>query len=110
FTPSCVVRHSAQVLAQSCTKPLTGAALLAVCVLLLFSAPAAAQNTILDGSGTPVTILGTYTVPLGFQTLTLGTINNQGNILVNSGGGLDAHLTLHDNNTPHGGGAIPLVS
>ena len=104
------MRHSAQVLAQSCTKPLTGAALLAVCVLLLFSAPAAAQNTILDGSGTPVTILGTYTVPLGFQTLTLGTINNQGNILVNSGGGLDAHLTLQTDTTLEGGGTVTLAN
>ena len=100
LSPACVVHHSVQVPAPSCAKSLTGTALFVVCVSLLLAVPAAAQNTTLDGSSTPVTIQGTYTVPLGFQTLTLGTINNQGNILVDSGGGLDAHLTLGAWTTP----------
>ena len=110
FVTSSLACRSGQLRPPACAKRLAAALLLLWFVSLVMAMPAAAQNTILDGSVTPVTVLGTYTVPLGFQTLTLGTINNQGNILVNSGGGLNAYLTLQADTTLQGGGAVTLAN
>jgi hypothetical protein len=65
----------------------------------------------LDGSSVAgaVTIQGTYTSDTNGTSL-LGTINNQGNILVNSGGGGDAHLTLAADTTLQGGGTVTLAN
>ena len=65
----------------------------------------------LDGSTAAgaVTIQGTYTNDVGSTTNILGTINNQGNLQVNSGG-LDTHLTLTGNTILQGGGAVTLAN
>jgi hypothetical protein len=72
----------------------------------------AAGNVIeLDGSvvAGAVTIRGTYTVDVGSTTILLGTINNQGNIQVNSGG-LASHLALMGDTTFQGGGTVTLAN
>jgi DNA-binding IscR family transcriptional regulator len=65
----------------------------------------------LDGSTAAgaVTIRGTYTVDVGSTTILLGTINNQGNIHVNSGG-LATHLALMGDTTLQGGGTVTLAN
>jgi hypothetical protein len=47
-----------------------------------------------------VTIKGTYTADAGSTTNLLGTIINQGNVQVNSGGGFNTHLTLASSPNP----------
>jgi len=68
-------------------------------------------STTLDGSTAAgaVTIQGTYTGDVGSTTNVLGTINNQGNLQVNSGG-LDTHLTLTGNTISQGGGTVTLAN
>ena len=65
----------------------------------------------LDGSNNlgfgTLTVRGTYTSDVGTTTNLLGTINNQGNIQVNSGG-LDTNLALIGPTTLQGGGTVTL--
>ena len=64
----------------------------------------------LDGSTAlgAVTINGTYTGSGNSQTHTLGTFNNNGNILVNGGAGTNTYLLLYGNTTLQGGGTVTL--
>jgi hypothetical protein len=59
----------------------------------------------LDGStgAGAITINGTYTGDLGSETFVLGTINNDGNIQLNGGGGTNTYLSLNGNTTLNGG-------
>jgi hypothetical protein len=57
----------------------------------------------------PVTINGTYTSDLNATTDLLGTINNQGNLLVNGGSGANGTLVIDTANvTLTGGGTVTL--
>ncbi len=63
----------------------------------------------LDGTTQgPLTINGTYTSDLNSQTSLLGTINNQGNIQLNGGGGTNTFLLLDTNTTLQGGGTVTM--
>ena len=69
-------------------------------------------STTLDGSTAAgaLTIRGTYTGDVGTTTNILGTINNQGNIQVNSGGGQNTALTMQSSVTLQGGGTVALAN
>jgi hypothetical protein len=62
------------------------------------------QTVTLDGSTSAgaVTINGTYTGQGNSQTHLLGTINNNGNILINNPGGQNTYLLLYANTTLQG--------
>ena len=65
----------------------------------------------LDGSTHGVLTLSkgsTYTTGLGAQTTLLGTINNNGNFLVNGGSGNNTYLLLGANTTLQGKGTVTL--
>ena len=69
------------------------------------------KTAILDGSTAAgaVTINGTYTNGNNSTTFLLGTINNQGNILLNGGSGNDSDLEIDSANvTLTGGGTVTL--
>jgi hypothetical protein len=74
----------------------------------------AGATATLDGSNNlgfgALTIRGTYTGDVGTTSNVLGTINNQGNIQVNGGGGLTTHLTLLGDTTLQGGGSVTLAN
>jgi PEP-CTERM motif-containing protein len=72
--------------------------------------PGIDQAVILDGAFGAITIKGTFTGDLGSRTLLQGTINNQGNIQLNSGGGLNTRLTLESDVTLQGGGKVTLAN
>ena len=69
------------------------------------------NSAILDGSTVPgaVTINGTYTNGNNSTTYLLGTINNQGNILLNGGSGNNSDLEIDSGTvTLKGGGTVTL--
>jgi PEP-CTERM motif len=63
------------------------------------------RTATLDGStgSGAVTINGTYTGELNTDTFVLGTINNNGNLQLNGGGGTNSFLTLNADTTLSGG-------
>jgi len=76
---------------------------------------AGGNTTTLDGSTHGVLTVSkgsTYTSPLSTQTLIMGTINNNGNILLNGGSGTNTEMTLIGNTTLQGtgGGTVTLSS
>ena len=68
-------------------------------------------TAILDGSTHgPLTINGTYTSDLNTDTTLLGTINNNNNIQVNGGSGINTILLVNANVTLQGGGTVTLTT
>lgn len=69
------------------------------------------NSAFLDGSTAAgaITINGTYTNGVGSNTYVLGTINNQGNILLNGGSGNNSDLEIDSGTvTLKGGGTVTL--